>query len=338
MKKLAAVAVSIGVILVIIGLVIVGIYGRNSDGKIFSFATSRDFSSANASKTFQPDELQGLSKINIEVTYYSVYVEETDDEFATVDYVDLADEDVKVNIGIHDGVLDITQTGESYTHWNWTFFGISNNHFIVLKIPQTEQLAQTELKVKANYGAIRVEDLTFGKIDVNTDAGSITVEEVNASNVAIETSAGSLKIEDVEADAVSLISDAGSIKANQVNCNSMHAKTNAGSVKVTDCDVKGAINIAVDAGSVMCEAQCSYLTMRSNAGSIKFKSNASQIDLSSDTGSVKGTVLGAKSEYQIEVEHDMGSSNIENQTVTNTVKLLKVKVSMGSVKIDFEND
>lgn len=357
MKKLAAVAVSIGVILVIVGLVLVGIYGRDKigSGELFAFGAP-NLGSAQGGVDKQPDELEGLKEINVNVSAYSVYVLKSDSNVASVKYVDPLEDGVDIKIEYDDGVLSVTQT-DNLSHVFWGFNWFNNRRFIAIYLPQTEQFTQAKLSVKAKAGSINISEMTFASVDVETDAGSVkidnltadtmsvstsagsvNVDDVNTQSITLSTKAGSINIDDIEAQSVTLSSSAGSTKAENVDCATFNASADAGSITATSINAATSVGIEVSAGSAKCEVDTAKLVINSGAGSITFNANASVIELSSSAGSITGTVKGSKSEYQIEVKQGMGTTDLSSQVVPGATKSLKVKSDIGSIKIKFSNN
>lgn len=378
MKKLAAIAVSIGVILVIVGLVILGIFGGESL-KNFSFgdilnASYHRLENANASKGRKTEQLQGLTKINIKVARYSAYVLPTDQEVLSVEYVEPLEGDAEIVMMFVNGELTIQQTDKIESGFFWGH-GFNVNRFVAVYIPQTELFTQSALEITADVAGINVRDLSTqnlscsnaaGRINVsncnaaeaivesnagsivinkltsnslkaNASAGSVNIDELKANDVSIRTSAGSVNIDDVNAQSVRLESKAGSVNADEIVCDSLTATADAGSVNIQETTATASVNIHTKAGSVKCEVETPNLTIESDAGSIRFATNAETINLTSNAGSIKGNIDGLKSQYQIEVQKSMGSSNIESQTVQDATKFLTVKVDLGSIKIEFDN-
>ena len=339
MKKLASVAVSLGVILVIVGLVLVGIYGRGviTSGDWFSYS-SADIGAANDGKDLTPDEFEGLQEIKVNVSAYSVYVLKNDIDVLSVRYITPLEDGVEINVStIEDGVLSISQT-DNLSRVNWGFNWLSSRHFIAIYVQKSDNVVKYKLSITANYTSVNISDTNFVAVDVTTNAGAVKIDDVNAdSMLTVNTSAGSIKVHDVNAYNVNLSSSAGSITASEVECVNFKASASAGSIDAIDINATTSAEIKVSAGSVKCDIDTAKLVIDSGAGSIKFETNAATIELSSGAGSIAGTVNGNKSEYRIEVKQDMGSSNISNQSVNGMTKSLKVKSDMGSIKIKFDN-
>ncbi len=338
MRKLASIAVSLGIIIVIVGLVLVGIYGRDkiTSGDWFSYG-SAELGAANDGQDLMPNEFEGLQEIKVNVSAYSVYVLENDIDVLSVRYITPLEDDVEINVSsIEDGVLTITQT-DSLSRVHWGFNWLGNRRFIAIYVPKTEQFANVKLTVTANYSSVNISDTNFVAVDVATDAGSVKIDDVTAGGMLmVSTSAGSIKLHEINASNIQLSSNAGSITASEVDCTNFKASADAGSIKAIDIDATTSAEIKVSAGSVKCDIDTAKLVIDSSAGSIKFETNADTIELSSGAGSIAGTVNGNKSEYSINVKHDMGSSNISNQNVDGA-KYLKVESDMGSIKIKFDN-
>lgn len=353
MKKVAAVVVSIGVILVIAGLVMVGIFGGDKivSGELFLFG-SADLSSAKGGKDLQPAELEGLQEINVNVSAYAVYVLKSDNDVASVKYIDKLDDGVEINVEYDNGVLSVTQT-DHFSHVFWGFNWFGNRRFIVIYLPQTEQFTKAKLSIEANYSSVKIGEVDLSDVKIKTDAGSVNIDTLNVCDISVETSAGSVSVDDVNAQSFTLVTNAGSVNVDEVKCNDCTVRTDAGSVNIDELTTDSvsvstgagsiklenveaqSINLSSGAGSIKCTANTVKLVMTNGTGSIKFNTNAPAIELSSGAGRISGTVKGSQSEYQIEVEHGMGSSNISNQTVQGATKFLKVESDIGSIDINF---
>lgn len=318
MKKTAAVFVSIGVILVIVGLVIVGIAGRDAL-KNFSWSDlingySHDLTKANASKEIT--DITELSKIKISAARYSVYVLPSDNDIATVKYVEPLEGDANITVNCVDGILTITETD---TLKNGIFSGFNSNRFVAVYLPQTELFTQAELYAEVSSAAVSVQNINSKTFTGTAQTGRISVSGGNITQVNLKT-------------------NTGAVTADKLNCEDLQITTDTGAVNVTETVATAAINIDVNTGSVNCNVTCSKLSVHGDTGSVNFKATADNIEVSTDTGSVNGTVMGNKDEYSITVLKDTGSSNIQSQHVENAVKFLKVEVDTGSINIKFQNN
>ena len=139
MKKVAAVFVSIGVILVIAGLVMVGIFGgdtlKNFSWGDLSGVFNHNLESADTVVDYGADELNGLSKIELDVDNYSVYILPTDEEKLSVKYINPNDDDISIQVAYdqNTSALKVTERDNVKIH----FFGFGNKRFIAVYIPQT---------------------------------------------------------------------------------------------------------------------------------------------------------------------------------------------------------
>lgn len=333
MKKLAAIAVSVGVILVIVGLVLVGIYGRDkiSSGELNPFV-SANLDSADTFVDILPHELGDLKEVSVRVSSYDVYIFASNTDSASVRYVKPLRDDVKIDVSCNGGVLNITQTESNANHW-WGLSWFKNHRFIAVYVPQSPHII-----IDANAGAVTVDNITCSSVDVTTKAGSVKIDNVHADNVIANTNAGSITVDDVNAKQVSVGTMAGSVKVEEIACDELIVKSDSGSLKVVDINAAMAATLTTGAGSVKCDVKTAILTITTGAGSVKFETNADIIELYTGAGSITGTVDGLKQDYQIEIIKGVGSSNINDQTVVGATKFLKVDTSVGSVKIDFDND
>lgn len=321
MKKVAAVAISIGVILVIAGLVMVGIFGgeaiRNTDWKSIFSGTRHNLEQANDGKDFKQSDLDGLTKIDIQVDTYSVYVMYNHDVDVSVKYVSPLEDNVKLDVEFVDGTLSVVETDTIGT----VFFGniFKSNRFIVIYVPQTELLTSAFLKINAKTASIKIQDVNFESIHCIAKTGSINLSNVKSNDAALNAGTGSVNVTGID-------------------CDSLNITTDTGSVNLNGTTVKSYVNVKVKTGSVNCHVNTNKLVVEADTGSVNFTTDALFINITTDTGSVNGTVLGNKSDCNIQVYKGTGKSNLQNQTVSGAERYLTVDVDTGSININFRNN
>lgn len=327
MKKVAAVAVSIGVILVIVGLVMVGIFGgealKQINWKDIFSGTNHDLSKAKDGIDTNADDLNELETIEIQVDRYSVYVLPTDDNKISVKYVGPLEEGVTVDVVCYDvnpTKLYITEK-DNLGSWH-TMTG--SNRFIVVYVPQTEQFTSTILNVTAKTAGVKVQDVTFASVKCDANTGGINIDKCNVNNITLQSKTGSVNI-------------------NDCTCHNLNIDVNTGSVNINKTIAIENVDIEVNTGSVNCYVNDIYsdigksIKIDVDTGSVNFKVKADKIEIVTDTGSVNGTVMGSKSSYQISVSQGTGKSNLGNQTLSNPTKYLTVEVDTGSINVTFSD-
>lgn len=333
MKKVASVAVSIGVILVIIGLVLVGIYGRDIIKDGFTVGFNHDLSKVDV-RDYKP--IEGLREINIEVASYTVYMLPSEDESLSVQYISPSKEDATVSVYNDNGILHIVQKDTRTINWflgnNW----LNNKRFIAVYVPQSGVFDIVWAKIKAETAGIYAKDVNFYSFEGRVDTGSIYLEDSSFVEYCLtEIDTGSITIKNVKTGTDILANtNTGSVKAELLSTNCFKSYVDTGSVSITASNVDNVI-VQVDTGSITCRTNSKTLSAKTDTGSINFQTNASVIDLVTDTGSIKGEVQGNKHEFEISVEKGTGSSNIVDQHIEGYLKRLNVAVDTGSIKIDF---
>lgn len=316
MKKVAAVFVSIGVILVIAGLIMVGIFGGDAL-KDFNWSDLVNGFSHDLSKTNAYKEISGnpFSQIKITADRYSVYVlPDNELENVTVKYIDPLEGDANITVNCVDGVLTVAETDTLKTTWFNNAF--KSNRFMAVYIPQT-LLQNVAIDIEVKTAGISVKELTStSSLTCMAHTGGIMIQKSDFNDIKLETNTGAVNVE-------------------KVNCNELTLNVNTGAINVKDSVITGKAKIEVNTGAVNYDSTSEKLEITTDTGSINFVSNASEITLTTDTGSINGTVLGNKADYQIRVKKDTGSSNIKNQDVENAANFLTVVVDTGSINIDF---
>lgn len=328
MKKMLAVFVSLGVILFIAGLTILGIYGGEAIKKIswgdVVNGTNHDLSSADSFVNYKKSDLEDklvdgkFLDITIQTNTYAVYVMPAEDDVLSVHYVEPQDDHTHINVSCNPSVK-IEQTDDRHFHW---FDFTSYNHcFIAVYIPQSEAFDNVRLSIKCNVAGIKVKDLTLQGLRCSTDTGSISVESCTA------------------VDACTVYSDTGALSVTKFTSDSLTAATKTGSVNVSESNVTSYFEIKVNTGSIKCmQTVTPKLFIESDTGSVTFDVTADDIHIESDTGSVKGTVQGSKNDYEIKCKTDTGSCNLSNQNPEGATKKLSINVDTGSINVDFSEN
>lgn len=317
MKKLAATVVSIGVVLVIVGLIMVGIYGgeaiRNTSWKDIFNGTNHNLNNANAHKDKSEEELIGLKTIDIKAQRYSVYVLPSEENVMSVKYVDPSEDGVSIDVDFVDDTLTITETDSLTSHF-WSAF--KSNRFVAVYLPQTELFTNSFL-------------------DVTVETAGISVKDVAAAHVKLVAHTGGVSVNNCKTEDIDVNSDTGAVNVNNLICDRLNVDTNTGAVNVTETTAAEYVNIEVDTGAINCNVTCGRLKLATDTGAVNFNVNANDITVKTDTGSVNGTIIGDKSNYQISVSKGTGKTNIQSQMLANATKFLTVEVDTGTINIDF---
>lgn len=176
-----------------------------------------------------------------------------------------------------------------------------------------------DLILEAATGAINVRDLLCIKdLKAEASTGSVCAENLKAEKATFATSTGSVTVSGAE-----ILGDA-------------EIKASTGSVKAENFKAGGHLAMSVTTGSLKCDAEAAKLTLKSTTGGVNFSvKNADEIYVKCTTGSVKGTVSGVKSEYDIHSSTIIGKSNLAERTGT-AGKKLTVITTTGSINVNFE--
>lgn len=332
--------IATGILLVIVGLILVCIFGsmRGFEGMKNGF--THDISNTDAYKSVTVDSNAQLD-LNISSNSYSVYLRSSaeNESQVRIKYLsEMLSKGATIDVSANGNSVSIEEDDES----KWFPLSFLNDfygrkRFIVVEVPVG---IEVNIQVTSNVGKFDVREnigLILGDVYCKLSAGSVAMESVSAGDLTLITEAGSISLNEVTSKTIVLKSQAGSVNVDSVWCSELDIYTAAGSVKVLKTSAANMAKIEVAAGSATCNIETETLNISSDAGSISFNTNAKSIRLESDLGSVSGTVSRPKSDYNITVEKGMGSSNISSVTSASAVGEMHVKVDMGSINIKFES-
>lgn len=302
--------ITIGIILVIIGVIIALIFGGvnlSLDG--LSGLLEHDLSKADANIDYDADQ---VNSIDINADCYSIYIYKTDLENISVKYVTPDDDDATISTGLADGTLSVTESDNitsSFSIWK-------NDYFILIQLP----FSASDMAICCNVsaGGIKISDICATSLDLTINAGAVLLSDCKIDNgILIDSKTGVITVDDCE-------------------CENLTAKTTTGVLSVCDTDIRQTVQLTTTTGAIKCEVNASSVILSSSTGAINFEIFANTINITASTGAVNGEINGDKSDYDISVSTGTGSCNLTNQTVGKG-KSLTVKVQTGAINIKFSD-
>lgn len=325
MKK---VFIAIGVLLVIAGIVIVAIFGGIEGFGSLENPFEHDFSLIDTTEDFP---IHNVTDIVVNTDIYTVYVKPTDEENILVKYVKPTDNDVTVSLSYADNKVSVT---EHCTRTSFKYFELKkSNNFILIELPKS--FSNVQLAITSRVAAVSAEDVQLDFLHCTVDTGGVKLERCKVSVLNAETKTGGIQVKNCDVNNGVLEAKTGGINVEESIFTNFQATANTGAIKVGDYTrIVGDAVCKANTGAVVFKATAGTLNIESKTGSINFDTFCRDITASSDTGSIKGVIQGAKSSYDIDVRKNTGHSNIHSQSVDNG-NTLRVEVNTGSINISF---
>ncbi len=277
------------------------------------FAVSGEKNMKKYEKTERKVGIDGKSKLKVKCEIEKINVTATDGNEIAFTYYE--GEKLQHDLTDKDGEVVLETRNKTWFFRNR--FGLDNDMFTIdVAVPRA---FSGDLILEAATGAINVGDLLKVKeLRAKVSTGSIRAEKLKAEKAFFEASTGSVTVNGAE-----ILGDA-------------EIKATTGSVKAENVKAGGRLEVNVTTGSLRCDVEAGKLALKATTGDVKFSvKNADEIYVKCAMGSVKGTVSGAESEYDIHSSATMGKSNLSERTGT-TGKKLTVITTTGSINVNFE--
>ncbi len=190
---------------------------------------------------------------------------------------------------------------------------------ILIEYPYSEKIqtvfSENDGIVSITSGKRHWYDVAFW-FNFNPPSATIFVPNGLKTDIDAVMNAGELKIADGSYGTVKLYMNAGAAYFGETACDSFECRLNAGTVNVK----------SVECGTVKTDLNAGYANFEKIVcGDIYFKLNAGSADLK---------IAGAKAEYNISVDKNAGTCNLDGQTGT-TDKKLTCKLNAGSLNASF---
>ena len=206
-------------------------------------------------------------------------------------------------------------------------------------------------------------------LDLSADAGVFTVVrgesfslETNLSTISCEVSDNCLKIENTASasfmnfntigaeitvtvperqfDEVKLDLNAGEFYANDIVADKLIIEMDAGEAVFNNISAISDSNITINAGE--CTFNNSILNdseVNMDAGEMIFEECklTGVNDINLDFGEISMMLLGKRSDYELEINNDLGEVNVEklNDESVNPIGTIKINLDLGECNIDF---
>lgn len=222
---LAAIAITIGIILVIIG----GTFG---------------FGNTNYSDEVFHSE-QPVSNLELYVSAGSAKVELYDGDNVQIDFQ--THSKYGFTVSEKDGTIKLEQH-----HKGWFLgWGIAMRTApsATVKIPKGVAL---NLSVEIGAGAVTVEGGTFGNVECKVSAGELTLGNIECAKASCRVSAGALKVSSLKCGSLSCKVSAGSQNIGNVTCDNIDIAVSAGSLNMHVLGNKSDYSISVDKSAGSC--------------------------------------------------------------------------------------
>lgn len=268
---------------------------------------------SNYEKTEKRAETGGNVKVKVKCEIEKINVTATDGNEIVFTYYE--GKKLRHDFTDKDGEVTLKTRNKMWFFWNW--LGLDEEALtIAVAVPRE---FSGDLILEAATGAINVRDLLrIKELKAEVSTGSVRAENVKAEKATFGASTGSVTVRGVET-----LGDA-------------EIKATTGSVEAENIKAGGHLEINVTTGSLKCEAEAGTIALKSTTGDVKFAvKNADEIYVKCTTGSIKGTVSGEESEYDISSSTTTGKSNLAERKGT-AGKKLTVTTTTGSINVNFE--
>lgn len=238
-------------------------------------------------------------------------------------------------------------------------FGLSpflQDDSIELRLPKAYR---ENLTLTTSNASIRTETLTLeGALSLTTSNSSINVKNLSASQIALTTTNGSIDADGLTTEGtLTLKSTNGRLKLTQAAAADIRLNTSNAAVTVKDSHAQGSIEAASSSGRMEGDnLQSSTLSMSTTNGKIELERvsvsdslkavttnggvsveqiRSSDILLKSTNGTVKGTIAGKYSDYNVQSHTTNGKNNLTNQINQGTTNQINVQTTNGRIDISF---
>ena len=318
------------VVMVVIGLVVVFAGFASGGFKVNALFGHED-------TVYSTDVVDGTKDVIDSIIVEADMAEITVSYSGTSDY-ELEYPSNRYTCDTENGQITINGSSKEYRRpWYQAFFvNTSFDERIVLKVPKD---FDGTMELHSNFGRIKMtDDYTFENLTLKSDNGKIQTDRLTVNgNATILSNFGSIEIEALSVSGdIQIDNDNGEISIKEMTgFKSADLTSNFGSIELYHTE-GGLLNIQNDNGEVDLHGVSlnNQISVKSNFGSIRCdRVFAPDMYFSSDNGSIKGTIDGKESDFDILFTADVGSGSYSARGNGNYS--IEAKTNFGSIELDF---
>ena len=311
MKKLLAVCIVIGIILLAAGGVVLGMAIKNNQAVEETVTHTYEFD-------------QEITNIDVDVSIAEVkFVPSTDGKKEVV----CEDTEKDYHIAtLTDGTLKVEYTTTS--QWYERVFVFNTNMKVTIYLPAGEY---NTLRCKASTGSVEIPaDFSFNSANIEVSTGAIKSSANVKDTLNLTASTGLVSLKDVSAKSLNAKATTGKVEIENVNIEeAAYVETSTGSSNIKNLTAKS-LNVEASTGNVTLENTIitEAIVIETSTGNVRFNdSDGASIKITTDTGDVSGTVLTSKIFYaksdtgRIDVPMGTSGGVFEIKTDTGDISL-----------------
>lgn len=214
-----------------------------------------------------------------------------------------------------------------------------NNASSTLRVERKEKVIIGGHKISGSYKTVvYVPENYDGSIEITTVVGNITVEGVAAKSIKTTTTTGNVTYKNAnvsEETKVKITTGSFNLKNSQLN--SIDLENVNGSTDIEDTDFKGDVIIKINNGdlnmdSVITESKFD-ITISNGETIMKKIDFKTLLSVVTTTGATTLSLNGAKKEYTLNTQYEVGSVNVDDFTQGN--KSIYIKTEVGDISVKF---
>ena len=227
------------------------------------------------------------------------------------------------------GVLTIGKTDTRNWYDHVTFF--SGAPSVTVYLPRADHGALT---IEESTGDVDIPgDFTFESIDITASTGDVKCRASSGGSVKIDLSTGDILAEDMRAGSMTLSVSTGHVDLRNVSCSGDASVTvTTGKTRIEGLECRSFTSEGSTGDVTLKDAVASgKMIIERSTGDVKFDAcDADELDVSTDTGEVKGTLLSDK---VFIVRSDTGDVDVPE---TTSGGVCRISTDTGDIKIEIE--
>lgn len=215
---------------------------------------------------------------------------------------------------------------------------------ITIYYPETTKLKH--VAIDCDLSDLAFENLTAEQAEFDLEFGKLDLSGITANRIAVEMNSGECSLKGIKAaEKLDISNEFGKISLENAETKNLKLEADSGDVTLTDMTFDTG-DLTLDLGKLTARGIVSNgMKVESSKGEVNVAGKLTGLtDITSDMGKVTVNPGASKDQFSYELNADMGSVTVGgekmsgNSVVANTsaANILKIKTSMGEIRVDFE--
>lgn len=347
MRKGTKVILIVGLSLLVLGGILAGIgfaagggYATFQwNGKKMELIDKGTEGGSSSKEEIEDYDLGEIQNITIDVSMADVTFEPSDRLGLRITYYG------KANQIVHQVSSDtLTVQDASKNKFRLGTVSLFGNHSSSVTVYLPPEVSFNQVSVHNDCGSTSIGDFSAQTVQADCDLGELSLSNISAQSLTVDNDTGDCKLTGLSVRNLTADVDLGDLNLERISAEKVESvNVDSGDINIIDCNLGIVSEMSCDLGNITASGlTVDSLSANCDTGDIELSGNLiGNISLECDLGNITLNLEGKEEDYGYELGADLGTVQINGETVRPVVKkggshYLEIEVSTGDIQLNFK--